>query len=163
MKFIKLSSVLTAISAVAVSASVTPGNQGAGIQKDSEQVQGDRNTKKTARTLDAKAGKVPKEPTPSPTNKVKLGGAVHPRLDMEEFLKPNNKEQQDLLILAWQALYNRPWHDPLGFYQIATIHANPVLPYDDSINEDLGVSVSCYFSCILICCNLTLSFVSIPS
>jgi tyrosinase len=75
---------------------------------------------------------------------VKLGGEVYMRLDMEDFLSPDNKEQQDLLILAWQALYDRHWSDPLGFYQLAAIHSNPVVPYDDSINEDIGLDVPSY-------------------
>lgn len=146
MKFIKLSVVTALLS------SVMPihGGPDEHIQEDSGQVLKDghskiRVAKETWRILDAKTakssnGKVSKEPLASPTNKIKLGGTVYPRLDMEDFLSPNNKEQQDLLILAWQALYDRPWHDPLGFYQMAAMHANPVMPYDDSINEDLGVS-----------------------
>jgi hypothetical protein len=76
------------------------------------------------------------------TNVIQRGGEVYSRLDIDKFLE--NKEQQDLLIQAWQSLYDRHWSDPLGFWQISGMHANPIAPYDGVANATLGISWTKY-------------------
>ena len=76
------------------------------------------------------------------TNVIKIGGDVHPRLFLDEFLLPENAAQHDLLIQGWQAVNDRGANDPLGTWEIMTIHATPIKPYDgafDPNNPGTGV------------------------
>ena len=73
------------------------------------------------------------------TNVLKIGGRVELRLRIETLVKPAHNAMRDLLIQAANELYNRPWHDPMGYYQITGMHVAPFFPYDGVVNPDLGL------------------------
>ena len=73
------------------------------------------------------------------TNVLEIGGRIELRLRIETLVKPAHNAMRDLLIQAANELYNRPWHDPMGFYQIAGMHAAPFAPYDSVVNPKLGL------------------------